>query len=1213
MVWQHGLVRWPFATIVVAALAVVGVASAGDWPYPKFDQGGTARSDATGAISGVAGELPARTLVVEIDRLDLSGVLLTDVDGDGIDDVLTPLRGRLEAYSGATGAVLWSSLLTRVTHVIGAYDLDGDGGESEIVAIAQGVSGGIYVLDRSTGGLLWSMAPLSDRSGVQREEIAIFDLDGDGADELFFCEWLFGNDPVYMVDFSAGSSLPDVVQSVLPGSYVNNNPVVAGALLGTGMGAMLVRQSEDMALFQRCLSGDAGAVCDGDLCLCELGLFEDVHPGFSSGPYWTEDINGDGVSEVIDILNNPRYGSEIAVHAPALGMGSGVAVTDDLVVWSRNYGFADPMSNIVVPEGPLHDLDGDGDLDLVVSFYDNTTAETDLYGLPADDGIDHPDGLAIGVFDAASGDLMAQIPDAVAWGVADLDGDGVAEIVATPTVGWTYLEGIVGYTIDCTATCQVEVAWQEWDHTLTANLDALDDADFPDAELVQVDEGNDGSWELLAYDGPHLDLLQIQPDGSVDVLSTILLLDDEEIHAASEDGSHVLLADETGVRLLTSGLVDAAPGLTLQGQAVAEMVAVQFDPTDPRASLVLDGAVFYSEHAPTSLADADALMQPHVAFAEDLTADGYPEVVSWGQLDETDDGSMFVDVWSFDPTDQDGDGHALSRLWSFSAATVSDLLGFEVIGTEGHAVRAADIDGDGVREVVLICIAPATFDVILLALDGLDGAVDALVEVTPFLEATNVAREVPMWVDDLDDPLGGGAPDGIDDLLFVDYNALHVLPGGATLPTATVDTGIFNTVGAWGDLAGDGSLQLALLLNASSEPDMVAMDISALPEQLWTPMDAEGLPAIGGGAFALLDLDDQPGLDLAFASGSGFLEMRSGASGEMIDGYPTYLSLGEILADYTDDSASLASIISFDCDGDGYGEAIVGALDGYLYALDVDPGEVTAPALLWSAYTGVPIHALLAADVDGDGADEIVLAGPDSRVQVFDGIDASITIDQPMEGECIPASTFTVAGTATGVGFVDVRMGGTLLAEGLSLDQGSWEVVDVAPPGLGAWQIEADGRSADGQVIVQAEVGVLFDGDVDGDGITLCGGDCDDEDADAYPGAEEVCGDGTDNDCDGEVDEGVDADGDGYLTCGDDTIDCDDGDAGIYPGAEEVCDDGIDQDCDGVDEDCGSPADDDTVDSEPGCECRVADDVDARPALVALILLVTLVLRRPRR
>ncbi len=44
--------------------------------------------------------------------------------------------------------------------------------------------------------------------------------------------------------------------------------------------------------------------------------------------------------------------------------------------------------------------------------------------------------------------------------------------------------------------------------------------------------------------------------------------------------------------------------------------------------------------------------------------------------------------------------------------------------------------------------------------------------------------------------------------------------------------------------------------------------------------------------------------------------------------------------------------------------------------------------------------------------------------------------------------------------------------------------------------------------------------DEDNDGALRCNSDCDDGDPTAYPGAEEICGDGIDNDCDGVVDNG---------------------------------------------------------------------------------------------
>ncbi len=88
--------------------------------------------------------------------------------------------------------------------------------------------------------------------------------------------------------------------------------------------------------------------------------------------------------------------------------------------------------------------------------------------------------------------------------------------------------------------------------------------------------------------------------------------------------------------------------------------------------------------------------------------------------------------------------------------------------------------------------------------------------------------------------------------------------------------------------------------------------------------------------------------------------------------------------------------------------------------------------------------------------------------------------------------------------------------------------------------------------------------DGDGDGFSIADGDCDDGDAGTYPGAVEYS-DGVDNDCDGEVDEDLDAtddDGDGLSEW---DGDCDDNDPTVYPEAMEVPYDGVDQDCSGAD------------------------------------------------
>jgi hypothetical protein len=174
-----------------------------------------------------------------------------------------------------------------------------------------------------------------------------------------------------------------------------------------------------------------------------------------------------------------------------------------------------------------------------------------------------------------------------------------------------------------------------------------------------------------------------------------------------------------------------------------------------------------------------------------------------------------------------------------------------------------------------------------------------------------------------------------------------------------------------------------------------------------------------------------------------------------------------------------------------------------------------------------------------------------------------------------------------------VSMGGDCDDSNVSVHPGVDEVCNLIDDNCNG---EADESFAEGCETM------YYDGDSDGYGdatVTDCrckenanwkkkSGDCNDENPNTYPEAEELC-DGEDNNCDGVIDEEnalgcipyyLDQDKDGYglsdqLKClcgkvGDYTAvkggDCDDTEYNVHPTVVELCD-GLDNDCDGeVDE-----------------------------------------------
>lgn len=144
------------------------------------------------------------------------------------------------------------------------------------------------------------------------------------------------------------------------------------------------------------------------------------------------------------------------------------------------------------------------------------------------------------------------------------------------------------------------------------------------------------------------------------------------------------------------------------------------------------------------------------------------------------------------------------------------------------------------------------------------------------------------------------------------------------------------------------------------------------------------------------------------------------------------------------------------------------------------------------------------------------------------------------------------------------------------IDNDCDDAIDEDPP---AWYADGDGDGFGDSTTTISACAVSA-------GYVEDSTDCNDHDDTVWPEAPETC-DGSDNDCDGFIDEDppiwyYDADGDGFgidagvmVTCFESSGwvlepgDCDDNDAAVNPSAEEVCGNGIDENCGGLVWDCG--------------------------------------------
>jgi hypothetical protein len=588
-----------------------------------------------------------------------TATLVLDIDGDGVNDFV--IAERTQAPS-----VLWYRKTSEgwTRHVVdatrlaieagGSYaDIDGDG-DLDVSFAGDGSSNDVWWWENPAPNfdpaVPWNRYVIKDDGANKHHDQAFGDFDGDGALELVFwnqsaggklmlaeipadsknvASWAYGeifdganNSEGMAVGDVDGDGVDDIVgagywfKHAGGGAYTANLIVSGRAFTRSAVGDLIPGGRLEVVI----VPGDA----DGALAYYAWDgatWVENTLRGFVVHGHSIDigDVDLDGNLDIfVAEMGNPGDG----VNCDAwVWYGDGAGGFDEQTV---STGFANHESR-------LGDLDGDGDLDILTKPYN--------YGAP------RLDVFLNGTLTPAVLGFEQQVIDAsgvaYARAVGDVDGDGLADIVATP-------------------------------HEPVNELWVYRAPDFVREVVLTLESGVHG-WPYFRADG--VKLADVDADGDPDVVARIGDSGDvngkvvwiENPRAGCHDISGTWVVHDVGVNLYTKdiGVAD------FDGDGRVDIVTRE----DSETQIWFNDAGSWVEKAIGH--------PPHEGMAlGDLDGDEDPDIVLNG-------------FWLQTPAD--------ARNGAYTQRTIDDKWFTQSVGWESNSckVAVADIDGDGGQDVVL--------------------------------------------------------------------------------------------------------------------------------------------------------------------------------------------------------------------------------------------------------------------------------------------------------------------------------------------------------------------------------------------------------------------------------------------------------------------------------------------------------------------------------
>jgi hypothetical protein len=583
----------------------------------------------------------------------VTDVVLTDLDGDGfLDAAGLTLDARFLAVSfggpdGLSTAVrIQTNQSTAGTgNRLVAADLDGDG-RDELVSTVLGADRIVRFANDGSGGLTPRSFPTADALGGDRpSQLQLSDLTGDGPLDVVT---LGGHTDVsVLTGLPDGTFLSPVVYADVVPTGVILRDLALSDLDDDGRDDVVLLDADSQLWWMR-NAGPTGFSAAASLSSADLGSSADA---LAVG-----DVDGDGIDDVVHLRNGT---DEVVVRRGLVGAATlGPSAVQSLGI------------DVVAITSTLSDVDGDGDLDLLVADQRDealvllndgqggfTLASAIAQEFPHDDGaIARFGGLAAGDVDAdGTVDLVTSSLETEGFAVRHGDGDGRF--------------GTPAYRYDTHR------------RTVVADLDGDGLGDLVrggslDREVHLQRAGGFEPPVIYDVDAYQLTAGDVDGDGDVDLVATDVAADVFVVLRNQGDGTLVRSTESpTAVAHSTMRLVDVS------GDGHLDLVTLYAVATELRVHLG-DGTGAFS--------------QPVIRSTRPGNRGGSAQDVAAGDVDGDGLVDLVVSTAYGDPIRFLGTGGGGFDLGEALPGPITPV----VIGRRTSAIELVDLDGDGRLDVV---------------------------------------------------------------------------------------------------------------------------------------------------------------------------------------------------------------------------------------------------------------------------------------------------------------------------------------------------------------------------------------------------------------------------------------------------------------------------------------------------------------------------------